>query len=416
MFRTLTLSILLAAGTIAANAADQCDQTGKISTEYGVRQERTETVSLNHPQDEVSANELDPRYYRLKMTINWPDKNPWLLRLRDQSMRLLQSIDSHQFQPSNQIKVWSDILPGSKIYLDLTSSDGTTTGRVRVSVEEAIIMPNVANVPYHSWQGDQPNYGPLYQYEKFSNFEAIATVRRLGDYVGIAMSSGPNDQGNAANWCCSGLYVGKSLFLTNWHCGSAQHVEGKLKKDFWPQQICDDTIIDSAWNQDDAAEYSSVSGRGESRCSTVELADDVLDYALLRTEPLFSNRFSSMTLPPLKIGKADDKHLVIIQHPECRTKMVAAACGIAGAPIKNWRTETKTDLPHTCDTSGGSSGAPIFSEDGQLVAIHHLGFSVVSGQCDRKNKAIPIELIVDDIRAKRPDLIRELWLEVPPDE
>jgi V8-like Glu-specific endopeptidase len=361
----------------------------------------------------VSDN--NPRYYRLKLRITASVSARWLLRLRDQDFRLLQGLDSSQVDLASDQTVWSNILPASKVFLDLSSDTSIANQQVKIEVAEAIIMPEGAENPYHSWGGDTPKYDDLYEYSDYVGGEdSMRVSRRLGDYVGMLMASGPNESGKTANWCCSGIFISPTLFLTNWHCGSALPHNRTATDAFWHKSVCDSILIDTAWIEAGQGKGSDEPSRAESKCREVVAENQKLDYAILRTTPSPTHEFAKMPLPPLVTAKSLSGDFVVIQHPECKPKMVSAKCGAIGDdPLQNWMDETKkTDFGHSCDTAGGSSGAPIFTEDGRLLGIHHLGHEVVkqTQTCDKTNKAVPIELILEDIKEQRNDLLRELWI------
>jgi len=68
-----------------------------------------------------------------------------------------------------------------------------------------------------------------------------------------------------------------------------------------------------------------------------------------------------------------------------------------------WRNAAaKTEILHSCDTEGGSSGAPVFDEEGNLAALHHLGYETPpGGKCDYQNKAVKILDILGFLRKNR---------------
>ena len=54
---------------------------------------------------------------------------------------------------------------------------------------------------------------------------------------------------------------------------------------------------------------------------------------------------------------------------------------------------TGTDFTHTCDSAGGSSGAPVFDAEGHLVGLHHYGFAEAQVQEWTENRAVRLERI-----------------------
>jgi V8-like Glu-specific endopeptidase len=76
-----------------------------------------------------------------------------------------------------------------------------------------------------------------------------------------------------------------------------------------------------------------------------------------------------------------------------------------------WRNGKATEFTHDCDSERGSSGSPVFNDAGQLVGLHHLGFDIDPQTCeqkDRENKAVRVDAILADIKAKNAALCSEI--------
>ncbi len=92
---------------------------------------------------------------------------------------------------------------------------------------------------------------------------------------------------------------------------------------------------------------------------------DRLDYALLRLEPSIQNEpiqpvSHAAAVPSPKTG------LNLLQHPEGeRMKVSLSSNGVVSSNSE------KGKVWYVNRTAGGSSGAPCFDEDWQLVALHH---------------------------------------------
>jgi len=93
--------------------------------------------------------------------------------------------------------------------------------------------------------------------------------------------------------------------------------------------------------------------------------------------------------------KAGDQ-IYIPQHPSARAKEIAIQdnsapnfkCSIKGYSDGACRSRHYQDVQYTCDTAGGSSGAPVLSSDShKIVAIHHCG-----GGC-KGNMGIPSHVL-----------------------
>jgi V8-like Glu-specific endopeptidase len=92
-----------------------------------------------------------------------------------------------------------------------------------------------------------------------------------------------------------------------------------------------------------------------------------LDYSIVRVE---GNPGAKYGVIPMKARDADPaEELFVIQHPAGKAKRLTR---------RNCRADDDTERPeelrHFCDTLGGSSGSPIFSDnDMALVGLHFAG-------------------------------------------
>ena len=98
-------------------------------------------------------------------------------------------------------------------------------------------------------------------------------------------------------------------------------------------------------------------------------ASEAQDYAFLRVEGAPGDEWgiaSQQIIPP----QAGDS-LLVIHHPLGQPKHVTRGGCRAAAPDAVG--ERGVQLFHLCDTLPGSSGAPIFNDDGQMIGIHRGG-------------------------------------------
>ena len=69
---------------------------------------------------------------------------------------------------------------------------------------------------------------------------------------------------------------------------------------------------------------------------------------------------------------------------------------------------------HTADTLGGSSGSPLLSsETNAVIGLHHVGIDrdgVKDGR-GQINRAVPMALILEDIKERAPNVYSELTIE-----
>jgi hypothetical protein len=198
--------------------------------------------------------------------------------------------------------------------------------------------------------------------------------------------------------------IAQGLFLTNWHCGapSSEFPAGG----YWSEQIVKDTIIDMSWD-------GGALSRDYVAVKLVDKDSD-LDFALLRVEPIDS---SGLIRPPsirvtLPKQGAESEKIEIIHHPAAMQKQISYDCAIVNWEYPSWQAHVPgTDFTDRCDTEGGSSGAPVFDPNGNLVGIHHLGFDVNPLTCkqnDDLNKGIRIDKIIEFLRTHDHEVIQEL--------
>lgn len=99
--------------------------------------------------------------------------------------------------------------------------------------------------------------------------------------------------------------------------------------------------------------------------------EDALDYALIAVGRRLGGDANLADFPSCPLSDSPDRHVLgmkvnIVQHPRGLPKMVA---------IRNNLLTARTDntLLYETDTDEGSSGAPVFNDDWELVALHHWG-------------------------------------------
>ncbi|MEM7684595.1 MAG: serine protease [Pseudomonadota bacterium] len=86
----------------------------------------------------------------------------------------------------------------------------------------------------------------------------------------------------------------------------------------------------------------------------------------------------------------DREQLLVIHHPGAQPKRVTRYRCLADAPPVQGK-----DLRHLCDTVQGSSGAPVFSNAGSVIALHYAGFEM--GEPTRANYAVLVRDIFSEL-------------------
>lgn len=294
------------------------------------------------------------------------------------------------------VECWTPRLAAPAVKIEMTGSP--TASYV---IADAVALLSAGSQSMYSPNPDAPSE-PLFL-AGFGNIDQRNRVRRLGDKVGMFVTSGKDPDGKSVSWCCSGVVVAKDLFMTNWHCGAAN---GREDTAFWTSEPsmspCSNGFVDLSWDGD--------SVRREYTCDAIEYTNKALDVAVMRLRPVVGTTGSPSIGEPISIAAArpsEGNELLMIHHAECKPKLISQSCRVVAGSVPGWTEQSSAvEFGHNCSTEGGSSGAPVFNEDLELVGLHHLGFG-----CDEDkqyNKALPIADILSDISTAKPALQLEL--------
>jgi endonuclease G, mitochondrial len=228
--------------------------------------------------------------------------------------------------------------------------------RIRVSKRESI-------------QGDTLDYQPA------SFLSEGAAVRRSIAFVEVSVGT--------SSAIGSGFLISPRLFLTNQHViGNAQAALGAV--------ITFDRELDEQGRQRKTTSYAL---DPESFALFSDEAE--FDFALIAVGERQSGDAALSELGFCCISDAQDKHVIgmsanIIQHPNGARKVIS---------IRNNHLVARTSktLLYETDTDNGSSGAPVFNDDWEVVALHHYGEPSVLGT-DGQDRVIPVN-VNEGIRA-----------------
>jgi len=88
------------------------------------------------------------------------------------------------------------------------------------------------------------------------------------------------------------------------------------------------------------------------------------DWAVVRTSSPIPDDFPVLPLPPAEIELTVDARVYIVQHPGGRPKMIGMHHNLV-------RSIDDDAVQYWTDTEGGSSGAPVFDKEWNVVALHH---------------------------------------------
>lgn len=396
----------LLAGTVAllvltstATAAPRCTVPAEV-TQLGTR--RTQNLQIVASVDGAAqifrpqAEDRKSRYLRLQLELADPAARGWRFSVRDADLRLAEALGPESFAERN---VWTRRIPmppgavDPKVLLELVIDTGGSDPKLRM-------------IGYLAMRRDTE--GPLYsrsdgsrEFDLFvpENGEAFDDVwRQRGDAVALLVANWKK-----RTWCCSGVFVADDLMLTNWHCGGVPSELGGITPSlYWNSRICESVLVDVSWDDDGfSREYvpDSCDSGPNSRALSVVASNRDLDYALLRLRQRLASG-PQRTAPVRLDADVGVEKLVVLHHAGCLPKRMSDTCKVEDLNHPSWVDQTAgVDFTHSCNTELGSSGAPIFDDQGRVVGLHHMGFDWQPNcrDSDERNKAVKIRRIVGDL-------------------
>lgn len=381
----------------AAPAQPRCPETPYIITELGAREAVPDSLSPapGEVTEYPSVAQSGARYIRVQVEIAAPADCEWFLSVRDREYRLIQTFGRED--GGGAPVRWTHRIPGDRALFDQQPCADGRAAKVRF--HGYIWMPADAANTYYSLQtAGKPRWQEL--------TSAGSEYRRLGDFTGLLMGSFGRQ-----SWSCTGVMITPDLFLTNWHCGGPNTVRSSLAagvvdfplQAYWSRGIWEDMVIDLSWDGDHLSRELMV--------TAVEDENMALDFALLRVEAL--DRVGPIR--PARIAGApvqSQQQVRLVHHPAGRVKHLSWDCQVAEGARGGWRDGTVlSEFTHLCDTEAGSSGAPVFNRNDELVGLHHLGFDYDTQTCrylDNRNKAVAIGAILTRLQNDKPALHAEV--------
>ena len=317
---------------------------------------------------EIKANDAETRYLRLRLSVSGGGEG-WSAVVRDKTGRAVNVFDRSSFESGVR---WTNRIDGDTARVDVFTAPGRSAPALMV--DESLEMSFGQKSQYYS-----------YEDENNKKLEALYTVsnldyQRLGDTVGLVFA-----MRRGMVWACSAVAVTADIVMTNWHCGGPPDANAV---DVWTQPLCNATILDFSWDDD-------LQSREFVCREVLKASNPELDVAFLRVQSI---ERADVLRPATLLDRApQSEEVLMVHHPEALPKRLTRNCRVsAGVAVGGDR------FAHTCDSEGGSSGAPVFDVQGRVLGLHHEGFHRDPQTCsatDRVNKAVRIDRILAWLRA-----------------
>lgn len=401
-------AFLLTQMLLAANVlANEC-KTAESVTSFGAWFSQGARITASQPFQTIKApqGQWPVDSMKLRLEVASGNDRQWHLLVYAPDYRVLASFGPNDFTEKGQLTAsrWTGRLFHDRVQIELVTSRPNSD--IVIKIPAGIALPKESS-DQRVFSVKTP--GVVGWSELFPKNGAMGDTlpRKAGAKIGMFMTAQQIPGGDRSAWCCSAVMIGPNLALTNWHCGGDSN--WMQHDDYWQGNICVNATLDLAWDGGTI--------RRQYNCTHVAAENKKLDYAVLRVQPVVgTGGVAGEPVYERLANVPDAKHgdAFIVHHAMCQTKQVSDKCKVLSLDHSNWLEENgPREITHDCDTEHGASGAAVFNAQGQVVALHHLGFRRDPKTCEQQdevNKAVPLSHIIDDLKINKPALAEELGL------
>ena len=199
---------------------------------------------------------------------------------------------------------------------------------------------------------------------------------------------------------CTGFLISEDIVMTNHHCIEDAILARSAKMIFI---VIEGTTKDQ-WH------------KSTYECKTFIGNNNSLDYSLIRCDGKPGKKYGHLTLT--ETDPEDFEELYIIHQncdyktdKYCYRKKIISHGTLQDLP----KYKKEQNFNHNADTLSGSSGAPVFSTtEDRVVGIHYNGYYEDQNRDLGRgvvNSAMKMNLIIEDIREKFPEIIDEISID-----
>ncbi|UVC19415.1 trypsin-like peptidase domain-containing protein [Mesorhizobium onobrychidis] len=187
--------------------------------------------------------------------------------------------------------------------------------------------------------------------------KVLADRRRA---VARIQTDGIDFRGDPGAWGGTGFLVAPNLFLTNNHVLNSDVVAGKALVEF-DYEVGEEALLGGTSTVSPSKKVFRLDPR---RLFITSPAQDGLDYTFVWIDSSAAAEFGTIVLERSSFTMMEGEQAFVIHHPDGRLKEAS----VDDTDIL--KVDSRV-VHYSSDTDYGSSGAPVFNRQGNLIALHH---------------------------------------------